>query len=155
MFPELLMSSAVQVHTGLKRFSCGVAFLALTLLGSGAQATTLAQTPPFLPTPLAPNIVLTLDDSGSMRWAYAPEDMCDIERVSSTYGARRTKSADFNSLYYDPKVRYDPAVNATGTALTTSFTAAYINGFYQSHGTIDLSTNYRATWAYDPSTNGS
>jgi len=139
----------------LKRFSCGVAFLVLTLLGSGAQATTLAQTPPFLPTPLAPNIVLTLDDSGSMRWAYAPEDMCDIELNSSTRGARRTKSSDFNSLYYDPRVRYDPAVTATGTALTTSFTAAYINGLYTSHGTVNLSTGYRATWAYDPSSNGS
>src|SRR5258705_9622427 len=103
MFPELLMSSAVQVHACLNRLSCGVAFLALSLLGSGAQATNLAQTPPFLPTPLAPNIVLTLDDSASMRFAFAPEDMCDIELNSSTYGARRTKSADFNSLYYDPK----------------------------------------------------
>jgi type IV pilus assembly protein PilY1 len=149
------MCCGLHLQAVVRRITRSCAGLSLALLAFAAQATTLADTPPFLPTPLAPNIVLTLDDSGSMRWAYAPEDMCDIERVSSTYGARRTKSADFNSLYYDPKVRYDPAVNATGTALTTSFTAAYINGLYQSHGTIDLSTNYRATWAYDPSTNGS
>jgi type IV pilus assembly protein PilY1 len=139
----------------LKRLACSAAVLVLTLTGFGANATTLAESPPFLPTPLAPNIVLTLDDSGSMRWAYAPEDMCDIENDSSTRGARRTKSSDFNSLYYNPKFRYDPAVNANGTALTTSFTAAYVNGLYPGHGTVNLSTSYRVTWAYDPSTDGS
>lgn len=149
------MSSALRTSAGLKRLSYGVASLALVLVSFGAQATTLAETPTFLPSPLAPNVVLTLDDSGSMRWAYAPEDMCDIEKSSSTRGARRTKSSDFNSLYYDPKIRYDPALNADGTSRTTSFTAAYINGLYTSHGTVNLSNSYRATWAYDPSSTGS
>jgi type IV pilus assembly protein PilY1 len=154
MFAELSMSSALQLRARLQRLSYGVAFLALALTTSAANATSLAETPPFLPSPLAPNIVLTLDDSGSMRWAYAPEDMCDIELNSATRGARRTKSSDFNSLYYDPKVRYDPPVDAGGTALATSFTSAYINGLYTAHGTVNLSTSYRVTWAYDPSSNG-
>jgi type IV pilus assembly protein PilY1 len=93
--------------------------------------------------------MLTFDDSGSMRWAYAPDDIC------GDHATRRAKSADFNPLYYNPNVRYDPplsynAATGTYTEYTTSFTAAKINGFYAAHGTVDLSTNYRPTWAKNP-----
>lgn len=111
---------------------------------------TVAQNPPFLPTPLPPNIVMTFDDSGSMRWAYAPDSMC------SQHASRRVKSGDYNPLYYNPNLTYDPPViynagTGTYTSLTTSFTAAYVNGFYTAHGTVNLSTSFRPTWSKDPS----
>jgi type IV pilus assembly protein PilY1 len=114
-----------------------------------AAAFTIATNPPFLPTPLPPNIIMSFDDSGSMRWAYAPDSMC------SEYATRRVKSSDYNPLYYNPKVRYDPPVKydaATGTysEYTTSFSNAYIIGFYQLHGTVNLGSNYRPTWSKNP-----
>ena len=136
--------------------------LSAMLFGQNATAQfvpefTVAQTPPFLPTPLPPNIVMTFDDSGSMRWAFNPESICDIELSTTTRGARRTKSSAFNALYYNPAVTYDAPLNfdaATGnyTQYTTSYAAARINGFNSSSGTVDLSTGYRVTWAFDPST---
>ncbi len=131
--------------------------LSAMLFVQNAAAFTIAQTPPFLPTPLPPNIVMTFDDSGSMRWAFNPETICTIERDSATRGARRTKSSAFNGLYYNPTITYDPPLNYNGTTgsytpYTTSFTAARINGFNTSSTAVDLSTGYRVTWAFNPAT---
>ncbi|MCS7100630.1 MAG: hypothetical protein NZL99_02925, partial [Burkholderiaceae bacterium] len=133
-------------------------YIATALMPSAYAAPTepppsLAQVPQFLPSPLAPNLVITLDDSGSMQWAYMPDAMC-LEHTT-----RRVKSAAYNPLYYDPTIRYelplrfDVATN-TYTRLSTSFTNAYVNGFAPQLGTIDLSQAYRVTWSYDPATNG-
>jgi len=131
--------------------------LSAMLFAQNASAFTIAQNPPFLPTPLPPNIVMTFDDSGSMRWAFNPESICNIELDVGTRGARRTKSAAFNALYYNPAVTYDAPLMysaSTGnyTAYTTGFTAARINGFNSSSGTVDLSSDYRVTWAFNPLT---
>ena len=127
----------------------GCALSGLLVLQSAA-AFTVAQNPPFLPTPMPPNIVMTFDDSSSMRLAYAPDGIC------SSHATRRAKSAAHNALYYNPAVRYDPPVSydaTTGTYVEygTDFTAAYVNGFYPGHGTVNLETGYRPTWSYDPS----
>jgi len=61
-----------------------------------AQPMEIATAPPFLPTPAEPNIVLTLDASGSMRFAKTPHSICSIETDPKTRGARRTKSSAFN-----------------------------------------------------------
>ena len=124
--------------------------LSAMLLAQNAAAFTIAQNPPFLPTPLPPNILMTFDDSGSMRWAYAPDSIC------GEHDTRRVKSSSYNPLYYNPTVRYDPPVkynstNNTYSEYTTSFTAAYVNGFYTGHGTVNLSSGYRPTWSKDPS----
>jgi type IV pilus assembly protein PilY1 len=119
------------------------------LVAQGAVAFTISNNPPFLPTPLAPNIVITFDDSGSMRWGYAPDQLC------ADHSTRRAKSSDYNPIYYNPRSRYDPPVSydaatATYTAYSTSFTNAKINGFDGSRGSVDLSSDYRVTWAYNP-----
>lgn len=116
------------------------------------SAVTISDNPLFIPTPLAPNIVLTLDDSGSMRWGYVPDSIGDTSGERAT---RRFKSAAFNAMYYNPNVSYDPGVNADGTTRSTSFTAAKRNGFYDygSSNTVDLSTSYRPVYDYNPSVN--
>jgi type IV pilus assembly protein PilY1 len=118
--------------------------LSAMLLAQNAQAFTISQSPPFLPTPPPSNLIISFDDSGSMRWAYAPDGIC------GQGSSRRVKSAAYNPLYYDPGVRYPAPTNASGTALTTSFTDAYVNGFDPSRGSRDLSNNYQVSWSYNP-----
>lgn len=127
--------------------------LALSSMTS-AFALDLAQTPLFIPTPLDPNLVVTLDDSGSMAWAYVPDNIGD---KSST---RRFKSASFNPLYYNPLTNYLPAVDENGNSLPscgnpstpkTCMQTTYINGLNAAKGTIDLLDRYTPTVSYVPS----
>ncbi|MGY4533751.1 type IV pilus assembly protein PilY1 [Pseudomonas sp. TE3786] len=119
-----------------------------------AQATLLdpAQSPLILSESVAPNLIFTLDDSGSMVWAYAPDNM-DV--LSTT---RRVKAATYNPMYYNPAITYTLPVKyesdgaRSTTQYSTSFTSAYFNGLVSSRGSVNLSTDYRVTWAYNPAT---
>lgn len=121
-------------------------------VGNSAFAVTISDNPLFIPTALSPNIILTLDDSGSMGWGYVPDSIGDS---SSKRNTRRFKSATYNPMYYNPASSYDPGINADGTARSTSFTAAKRNGFYDygSSNTVDLSSAYRPVYDYEPSSN--
>jgi type IV pilus assembly protein PilY1 len=117
----------------------------------------ISNVPAFLPSPLPPNIVLTLDDSGSMERAYVPDNLGGSSPPSTTVRASRAfKSAAFNALYYNPDIVYPLPVDANGNPLSTSFTAAPINGFANgttgpsSRGTVNLSSQYRPTFTYSP-----
>ncbi|WP_263140376.1 PilC/PilY family type IV pilus protein [Pseudomonas sp. RIT-PI-AD] len=126
----------------------------LTLGIPQAQATLLdiSQKPLVLSDSVAPNLILTLDDSGSMRWAFVPDD------ISGVGATRRAKSADFNPMYYNPDVTYQVPIkfNSDGSPATTSysssFTQAWNNGFNASSttGSLNLSNNYQVGWSYDP-----
>lgn len=114
-------------------------------LGVGAVLT-VPETPLFLTsTGVPPNVLVTLDDSGSMQWAFMPDNQ------SNTSGTRRSKSSTFNPIYYNPNVIYTPPIGANGVALATTFNNAWNNGFDQSRGSVNLNSNYRHTWTYDPS----
>lgn len=124
------------------------------MMSGPGMALDIAQLPIYLPTPLAPNIVLTLDDSGSMAWGAVPDNIAGYGNANtSVKNSRRWKSAHFNPLYYNPNVTYTPPVNEGGIALTTSFTAAWRNGFDTSRGSVDLSSGYRPMDVYSPSSN--
>lgn len=124
--------------------------LGALLVVQAAAAFTISNNPPFLPTPLAPNIVITLDDSGSMAWAYVPDNLY------TWGGTRRFKSSRFNPLYYDPDTVYPPPVDANGNPLSTSFANAWINGFADgvagrpNNGSVNLGIDYRPTLEYNP-----
>lgn len=125
---------------------------AVGLLGIGMAAicsADVAQQPLSLTESVPPNMIFTLDDSGSMRWAFAPDSM------SADRTTRRAKSSSYNPLYYDPAITYtapkiiDPS--GVEVELPTSFAAAYNNGFDTSHGSLNLSNNgYKVSWTYDP-----
>ena len=105
----------------------------------------VSQGPLSLTVGVPPNLILTLDDSGSMREAFVPES---IDNESAT---RRAKSAIYNAQYYDPAITYviPKKYNTSGEEIgsyTTSFTTAYYNGYKPELGSIDLSTNYRVSW---------
>lgn len=129
-----------------------ITFLAADSFGSSLN---LSQQPLFLTTGVSPNIFVTIDNSTSMQMAVVPDGAhTDTIRLS-----RRGKSSTFNGLYYNPNVVYTApyAVSynqttgeITKTRLTTSFTNAYINGFKSNLGTVDLSTDYKVSWGYNP-----
>lgn len=120
-------------------------------LSASAAALSVSQKPLMLTESVPPNMLLTLDDSGSMRWAFAPDNK------SGEGASRRAKSSAFNPMYYNPKVTYiAPKIfNTDGTEqqLSTSFSQALHNGYNSGRGNADLSSNYKVHWTYDPDGN--
>lgn len=135
---------------------CIRVILATALLWScGSQAAPLAipDFPLFLSsTGVPPNIVVTLDDSGSMSRGFTPDlcgnpnAICNNGNYDSDLDGRFLKSSNYNPIYYNPKINYIAPPDKDGNALSTSFsgTGAYINGFDPSYGTpIRLDINYQ------------
>ena len=159
---SLAMLLGHRVLHSLRRIRGGSTILALLAAAlcvgasSGALAVTLAQTPLYLTQSIAPNIVVTLDDSGSMAWAYVPDCIGyggTCPNASFTPYSQKTlafRAASYNGMYYDPSIVYTPPVNASGTSLTTSYTAAWMDGFLQSGNTLNLSTAYQASRQLKP-----
>lgn len=109
-----------------------------------ADELSLSQTPLFVQSGVEPNILVTLDDSGSMEWAYAPDSLDNYK------SSKRFKSADFNPMYYNPDITYKPGLDADGKELDTSFDNASRNPYNADAGTVDLRTEFRPIEGYDP-----
>lgn len=130
----------------LKSLVGAIAGSAISLATLDVQAA-VSQSPLSLTVGVPPNLILTLDDSGSMDRAYVPDS------IPGGSGTRRYHAAYYNAMYYNPAVTYriPPRFNSDGTPaspFTTSFTSARVNGFNAGRGTINLSTSYRPTWTY-------
>ena len=131
-----------------QRLTAGKLFIGAVALAVGAESFSaqhdLSDTPLFTLAGVEPNIVLTMDDSGSMAWSFMPTSVGDYPST------KRAKSAAFNKIYYDPTVLYEPPVDEDGNSLgNASFTAAWDNGFDKSGSgscTKNLSTSYRPSW---------
>ncbi|UFQ98498.1 pilus assembly protein [Pseudomonas wenzhouensis] len=114
----------------------------------------ISQKPLILSESVAPNLIFTLDDSGSMRWAFGPDDAGREDSPRNLRNTRRGMSSTTNPMYYNPNVTYRPPVklNNDGSEVengyTSSFTTAYQNGFQTSYGSINLSNNYRVSWNF-------
>lgn len=128
--------------TALKKFQvwtvlwCSITLSALTALP--VQAATPADVPLFLTVNVAPNLVMTMDDSGSMGWGYIPDS---IRSSSAKMNGPRFSAASYNGMYYDPKTNYPVPTRSDGVSYSTSFTNAWVNGFDTSRGSADLSAN--------------
>lgn len=138
--------------------------LLLYAAGSHAAALDVSQSPLMLVDSVAPNLLFTLDDSGSMEFAYAPDGLSDknfkVNGVTvcpnndnGCRDTRRAKSADFNPIYYNPDVTYVIPKKADGSSYTTSFDSAPWNGF-KGGSTVNLSSNYLPVWNNDWSGGG-
>lgn len=107
------------------------------------------QSPLSLTKGVPPNVLITLDDSGSMDADYAPDAI-------NYSGYRAMRSNMYNSMYYNPDVIYviPKKYSLSGTAVvgedkyTTSFTSAKSDGFLEESG-IDL-TSVAFYYRYDP-----
>ena len=110
----------------------------------------ISQQPLSLTEGVSPNLLVTLDDSGSMIWAYAPDAIEDYK----TRPAGRSNA--FNAMYYNPDVTYEVPKQVSfsdGNIIVTdyptpSFTKAFWNGFdlKTSWAEFDLSTEYKVQW---------
>lgn len=97
----------------------GIAFSPSGRAASVSLATAPLQT--ATTTQVLPNIMFTLDDSGSMSWDFMPDWVgSDYPRASYT---DLYKNAGFNVVYYNPAVTYTPPVlyNSDGTLNTTTY----------------------------------
>lgn len=135
--------------------------IGLPTLAKAAAVTTpldLATTPlaSSSTTPIQPNLLFVLDDSGSMGWNYLPDWADDplCKKSSGQYNEDCAdkppyRSSDFNAIYYNPEVVYEPAANADGTSKgnITTWTAVKNNAYGalqspSSTATTNLVTQY-------------
>ena len=128
----------------------GCALLACLASLPVPAAQTLADTPLFLTQSVTPNLVITLDDSLSMGHAHVPDRLGQGTSGRAITNGRRYKSSYYNPLYYNPFVTYNPPTRSDAVTYSTSFTAAYVNGFDTARGSINLSSNYTVTFMYQP-----
>lgn len=120
-------------------------YFSSTLTASGASLN-ISQQPLMLVDSVAPNLIFSIDDSGSMKRSHVPDSIA----ADSTMRTKRAKSADFNPIYYNPNTTYlipkGISVDGTDQIYSTSFTKARHMGFKSSLGEINLSNSYRVTW---------
>ena len=116
--------------------------LVLATLPAAAGVTELANVPLANATPanILPNLMLDLDNSGSMAWTYMPDHVRNLS--NGTWGkycrgrdAKNTLivceqgdppffASDFNSQYYNPEIRYVWPVQANGSRLPDKMSPA-------------------------------
>ncbi len=135
----------------LKHASTSVSALCVVLLWSthSMAALNIPDSPLFLTsTGVKPNVVMTIDDSGSMRRGWTPESVTNNQQ---TIDGPRFKSPSVNGMYYNPRLVYLTPTRSDGTSYSTSFTSAYFNGFDTSRGSgINLGTSYKVVGQATP-----
>lgn len=133
---------------------------------ASSAAVPVEQQPLTIRKPIPPNIMLMLDDSGSMRWDVMP-DWSDLpapnwDHIHNNWN-HFVEADEFplldsaiNGVYYNPKITYTPPPQANGQLYPAAvFTAAHINGFDPNSPVVNIST-YRGgddtnTTAYEAS----
>ena len=122
---------------------------------------------------VAPNVMFILDDSGSMASNYMPDSVNDSHNLGATppvtagcydsgddgggitgapdacvFGDPPFNSPDFNTIYYNPELRYNPGVNGDNSDMAVQSSAntnAWQNVLtdpYQSTATTNIVTQY-------------
>ena len=116
--------------------------------GAYAATTTLTDQPLAAKVAAKPNIIYTLDDSGSMQLRYIPDYTSGTNPVNTPPGyCRHTNgttnqacgvgtatfpsgtssyaepmyASEFNRLYYNPNINYEPPVDGSGNQANTAF----------------------------------
>jgi type IV pilus assembly protein PilY1 len=143
--------------------------LVVNLIGGVYAAPPLSNSPLFLGGNISPNVMFTLDDSGSMHFEIMPESLIlqDVRymfpRASGVYGAddysnyvvdfeptnryaASLRSSHVNKIYYDPTVRYQPWSNADGSLMNNADpTCAPHNPLNTAAGCRNLTVNNTQT----------
>lgn len=119
----------------------GTALLGSGILVSASAQAAVSQAPLSLTEGVAPNMIVTIDESTSMDSAYVPDGL-------GFTGERRFRSNSFNAMYYNPDITYKnpPSFNKDGTEKTLSvkFNDAPNNGFKPRSGEMaNLSSSYK------------
>jgi type IV pilus assembly protein PilY1 len=137
------------------RARLGAALLLLPLSASALAALDIADKPLILPSPMTPNVVLTIEEAGTMRRGVPPysTNLADYTTTPEVHARRYHYSAHYNPLYYNPNITYIQPKKPDGSSYSTSFTNAYKNGYDSASGTVNLGSQYRPTYEFDPTTN--
>jgi type IV pilus assembly protein PilY1 len=137
----------------MKKYILAVLVLSALLGSQGvdAAATDISSVPVMNITgtgSIKPNLMMMLDDSGSMAYDYTPDAVNDtktcFDGVACKLGYPPYNSSDFNYQYYNPDVTYQPAINSDGTSKgsQTTFTAVQTDPFLSPSSTKNLLTSY-------------
>lgn len=133
------------------------------LKASAPGTVDLIATPPELTATVAPNMLVTFDDSGSMAWQYMPDNRpfdnsgwgqsafvttsstrpwfcAPVLDTAAAVGNRRRETS-MNGVAYNPHVTYRPPLKADGTAMpNASYTAAWQDGVQHNRPTAPVTT---------------
>ncbi len=149
----------------IQSFSLVAALLLPALHAQAVAPIALPSAPLYLAGGVAPNLVVTLDDSGSMAWGYVPDTMGKNASVTEGcghsifygYDGSETKryflSGDYNAQYYNPSTTYLPPLKFDGTPYTTAYGSAYTNGFDTSSSPVNLASAYQPSFGFQPKSN--
>ena len=135
--------------------------MALVLPAAGWGEVNFSQKPLAAGGGVEPNLMFMLDDSGSMRWGFMPDELMSDRDLGNcagyvAYGGdgycamnvgdrSQLLSPTYNKLYYNPDVTYEPPLKADGTSYPGSdFYSAPIDGFDNNSAEVNLNTSYRA-----------
>jgi type IV pilus assembly protein PilY1 len=110
---------------------------ASTSASSTSSAVTVDQQPVTVQPAIPPDIVLMLDDSGSMAWDYMPDwNYMTSSSGNGTPSNDQARNSAINGVYYNPNTTYTPPPKADSTATTPDLypkspglTNAYTDGF--------------------------
>ncbi len=128
----------MKIYSGILNFSLSAVFSGLLLFSANAQSASLSlsQVPLFLGGNVDPNIMFTLDDSGSMHWEMMPDSVLyqyySFPRANGIYGAGDywnlvagfdtnnrynsfSRSSNNNKIFYNPTIRYLPWAKSDGS----------------------------------------
>ncbi|NOT99960.1 MAG: hypothetical protein HOO95_00070 [Gallionella sp.] len=87
---------------------------------------------------VAPNLMLMLDDSGSMDWDYMPDN---AKNFAGKFGYN---SNQCNGVYYDPNTTYAPPIKADGTSYPNAgYPIAQNDGYDNASGNTNLNTGFK------------
>ena len=109
-----------------------------------------------------PNVVFTIDDSGSMNWEYMPDSIGGGNKYPTsdtgwssftsdfdatiTLSEAQLRSSAYNTIYYDPTITYKPWANSDGTLFAASDPyAALSDAMAPTGGTIDFTAQKTVT----------
>jgi type IV pilus assembly protein PilY1 len=106
----------------------------LMALASGLASAAVSQTPLFVVQPPNPNIMYTLDNSGSMVWGSVTGTDATAE-FNSAKTLRAYYASAYNGIYYNPATTYTPGVLYDGTKMATSVASARIDPYPTAGGT--------------------
>lgn len=114
------------------------------VLFSATTQAAVSQAPLSLTEGVAPNLIVTIDESTSMDSAYVPDGLGHT-------GERRFRANTFNAMAYNPAITYKipPSFQRNGDekSLSTSFDSAYYNGFKPKSGEAkNLASDYSVAY---------
>ncbi|WP_245734782.1 pilus assembly protein [Rhodanobacter glycinis] len=148
------------LSTGLCIWLMGMAYVQPVHAATSSTSTvTVDQQPLTLQPSIPPNIVLMLDDSGSMAWDFMPDANyltgnatgVDENGYQDTYvPVDGLRSSSVNGTYYNPKITYTVPVKADGSsqAAPTGLSGAYADPFSSTSTTVDV-TQHASTQMCD------